>query len=208
VVQAALEAGSVRTFLCASGIGYYGARGGEPLTESAAPGNDFLAQVCRDWEAAARYAANGGVRTVILRFAAVLHPEGGALAKMLPLFRRGLGGRLGDGTQFLSWIHREDALGVALHALHAHSLEGPVNVSAPHPVTNAEFTRALAKALRRPAPWRVPCFALRLALGEMSQIVLTGQRAIPQRAMEAGYAFRFPDVHSALRDLVGTHVEV
>ena len=201
VVQAAREAGTVRTFLCASGVGYYGPRGGEPLTESSPPGDDFVAQVCRDWEDAAHDAGAAGIRTVILRFGAVLHPEGGALAKMLPVFRLGLGGRLGAGTQYLSWIHREDALGLTLHALATASLEGPVNATSPQPVTNAEFTRTLAKVLARPAPWSVPAFALRLAFGEMAQMVLTGQRALPRRALDTGYGFRFPELDGALRDL-------
>jgi uncharacterized protein (TIGR01777 family) len=208
VVQAAREAGTVGAFLCASGVGYYGARGAEPLTEASPPGDDFLAQVCRDWEGAARSAAGAGIRTVILRLGAVLHPEGGALAKMLPLFRLGLGGRIGSGTQYLSWIHREDVLGLAMHALETASLEGAMNVTAPEPVTNAEFTRSLARALGRPALLKVPAPALRVAFGEMSQTVLTGQRVLPQRATETGYTFRFPGLDGALRHLLIPRVEV
>ena len=208
VVQASREAGTVRTFLSASAVGYYGSRGAEPLTESSAPGNDFLAEVCREWEDAARSASDGLIRTVILRFGVALHPEGGVLRKLLPIFRLGLGGRHGPGTQYLSWIHREDLLGLAMHALATTALEGPVNVTAPQPVTNAEFTRLLARVVARPARLHVPGFALRIALGEMSRQLLTGQRVLPERARQAGYTFRFPDLEGALRHLLTPRFEV
>lgn len=203
LVDAAREAGTVRTLLSASGVGYYGDRGAEVLTESSSPGDDFLAQVCRDWEAAALQAAEAGIRTVTLRSGVVLHPEGGALRKMLPFFRLGLGGRVGSGAQYMSWIHRQDAVDLAFHALRTPSLSGPLNVTAPQPVTNAELTRKLATALKRPAFARVPMIALRVAFGEMSRIVLTGQRVLPQRAIQSGYTFRFSDLDVALRDLLG-----
>jgi uncharacterized protein len=202
IARAARQSGTVRAFLSASAVGYYGPRGSEPLTESSAPGDDFLAQVCREWELAVGPAREAGIRTVLMRMGVVLHPAGGALAKMLPLFRLGLGGRLGTGAQYMSWIHRADVLGLILHALEVAEVEGPINFTAPQPVTNAEFTRVLAGVLRKPAVMRAPSFALRIALGEMSQAVLTGQRVLPGRAQETGYAFQFRALDSAMRDLV------
>jgi uncharacterized protein (TIGR01777 family) len=202
IAHAAREAGTVEALLSASAIGYYGPRGSEPLTESSPPGDDFLARVCRDWEREALSAAEAGIRTVLLRIGVVLHPEGGALAKMLPLFRLGLGGRFGTGAQYMSWIHREDALGLIVHALNAAAVEGPMNLTAPNPVMNAEFTRAVSRTIGKPAMLNAPSFALRIALGEMSQTVLAGQRVLPQRAQETGFAFRFPEVDAALRDLL------
>jgi uncharacterized protein len=202
VARAAREAGTVKTFLSASAIGYYGIRGSEPLTESSPPGDDFLARVCRDWEHAALSAAEAGIRTVFLRTGLVLHPAGGALAKMLPVFRLGLGGKVGTGDQYLSWIHREDEVGLTVHALETEAVNGPINLTAPEPVTNSEFAHALARAVRRPAVLSVPPFALRALLGEMSQTVLTGQRVLPKRAGETGYDFRFRVIDAALRHLL------
>jgi hypothetical protein len=204
LVEALRAAGTVRHFVSASAIGYYGShRGAEPLTESSSPGEDFLAGVCRAWEAEALQAASAGIRTVVPRIGVVLHPEGGALKKMLPPFRLGLGGRMGSGQQYLSWVHREDTLGLLLFALEHPELSGPLNVTAPEPVTNADFSRALGAALGRPAVVPVPSFALKAALGEMSEVVLGGQRALPRHAREAGYPFQFPTLPEALRSLLG-----
>ncbi len=204
LVEALRAAGTVRHFVSASAIGYYGAdRGAEPLTESSAPGEDFLAGVCRAWEAEAMEVAAAGIRTVVPRIGVVLHPEGGALKQMLPLFRLGLGGRMGSGRQYLSWVHREDTVGLLLFALEQPGLSGPMNVTAPEPATNADFSRALGAALHRPAVVPVPSFALKLAVGQMSEAVLGGQRVLPQRAQEAGYRFQYPTLPETLRSLLG-----
>jgi uncharacterized protein len=204
LVEAMRAAGTVRHFVSASAIGYYGAdRGAEPLTETSSPGEDFLARVCRAWEAEALEADTAGIRTVLPRIGVVLHPEGGALKKMLPLFRLGLGGKMGSGQQYMSWVHRDDTLGLLLFALEQPELRGPLNVTAPEPVTNADFSRALGAALGRPAVMPVPAFALKAAMGEMSEVVLGGQRVLPRRAQEAGYRFQHPELSEALRSLVG-----
>jgi hypothetical protein len=204
LVEAMRAAGTVRHFVSASAVGYYGSgSGAQPFTEESPPGEDFLALVCAAWEAEARDAASTGIRTVLLRLGVVLHPEGGALKQLLPPFRLGLGGRVGTGQQYLSWIHREDAVSLILFALEHPELQGPVNVTAPEPVTNADFTRALGTALKRPAVIPVPAFALKAALGEMSLVVLGGQRALPKRAQEAGFTFRHPELGEALRSLLG-----
>ncbi len=204
LVEAMRAAGTVRHFVSASAIGYYGAdRGADPLTETGSPGEDFLARVCRAWEAEAQEAESAGIRTVLPRIGVVLHPEGGALKQMLPLFRLGLGGKMGSGRQYLSWVHRDDTVGLLLFALEQPELRGPVNVTAPEPVTNADFARALGAALHRPAVLPVPAFALKVAVGEMSEAVLGGQRVLPRRAQEAGYRFQHPDLPEALRSLVG-----
>jgi uncharacterized protein (TIGR01777 family) len=204
LVEAMRAAGTVRHFVSASAIGIYGAdRGDEPLTESGSPGEDFLAHVCRAWEAEAMEAAAAGIRTVVPRIGVVLHPEGGALAQMLPAFRLGVGGRMGSGRQYISWVHRDDTLALLLFALERTELSGPMNVTAPEPVTNADFARALGAALHRPAVLPVPAFALKLAFGEMSEVVLGGQRVLPRVAQEAGYRFQYPELTGALRALLG-----
>ena len=186
----------------ASAIGYYGPRGDEPLDETAPPGSDFLAQVCDVWEREARRAEALGVRVVRLRLGIVLAPDGGALARMLPPFRRFMGGQLGSGKQWMSWIHRDDVLGLVMEALTNPAYAGAVNATAPNPVTNAEFTRVLASVLMRPVWLNVPGFALRLALGEMASMILTGQRVLPAVAQRLGYSWHFPDLTSALRATV------
>jgi uncharacterized protein (TIGR01777 family) len=204
LVEAMRATGTVRHFVSASAIGYYGAdRGTEPLTETSSPGEDFLARVCREWEAEAREADAAGIRTVLPRIGVALHPEGGALKQMLPLFRLGLGGRMGSGRQYLSWVHRDDTVGLLLFALEQPELRGPLNVTAPEPVTNADFARALGAALGRPAVVPVPAFALKVAVGEMSEAVLGSQRVLPKRAQETGYRFQHPELQEALRSLVG-----
>jgi hypothetical protein len=206
LVDAAKEAGTVRHLVSASAVGYYGGRhGAEPLAEDAPPGDDFLAGVSRAWEAEALRAREAGIRTVLLRMGAVLHPEGGALHKMLPLFRMGTGGRVGSGKQYVSWIHREDWLAVVVRALEDAGLEGAFNVTAPEPVTNADFAHVLGEVLHRPAVMHVPGFMVRAAMGEMAKVVLEGQRVVPRRLLEAGFPFRYPDLRSALHDLLPAH---
>jgi hypothetical protein len=193
-----------KALVCASAIGIYGDRGDEPLTEESSPGGDFLAEVCRAWEAATGPAAGAGIRVVCLRFGVVLSPAGGALKKMLLPFRLGAGGRIGSGRQYMSWIALDDAAGAIHHALRDESLAGPVNAVAPFPATNAEFTRILARVLRRPAVAPLPAFAARLALGEMADaLLLASQRVLPARLRASGYAFRFPDLEGALGHLLG-----
>jgi hypothetical protein len=189
---------------CASAIGYYGHRGEEVLTEDSAAGTGFLADVCRDWEAATQPAAEAGIRVVILRFGMVLSPAGGALKEMLKAFRMGLGGRVGDGDQYWSWIDLLDAARSALHALTTDSLRGPVNVTAPRPATNHEFTEALGAILHRPTLLPAPAFALRLALGEMADaLLLASTRAEPRKLTQSGFAFERPNLREALEHLLG-----
>ncbi len=188
----------------ASAIGYYGSRGDEVLREDSAPGKGFLAEVSQAWETAAAPADKAGIRVVHPRIGIVLGPRGGALAKMLPAFRMGVGGRLGDGRQYMSWIAIDDVLGAIEHALRSEDLSGPVNVTAPEPVTNAIFTRTLARVLSRPAILPVPALALRLALGEMAdEMLLASTRVIPARLLERGFGFHHPDLEGALRHLLG-----
>jgi uncharacterized protein (TIGR01777 family) len=189
--------------VCASAIGYYGDRGDELLTEASAVGSGFLAEVTRDWEEATVPARDAGIRVVNTRFGIVLSAEGGALARMLLPFRLGLGGRLGSGRQWFSWVALDDVVGAIEHSLGAHELAGAVNVTAPNPVTNREFTKTLARVLGRPAVVPVPAAALRIALGELADNLLGGQRVLPERLLASGYAFRHPDLECALRELLG-----
>jgi uncharacterized protein (TIGR01777 family) len=190
----------------ASAIGIYGNRGNETLTEESPPGDpsrDFLVAVCQEWEAGADPARAAGIRVVHPRFGVVLSRAGGALRKMLPVFRLGLGGRLGSGSQWMSWISRDDAVGVIQHALIERALVGPVNATAPEPVSNAEFTRRLGEALGRPTPFRVPASALRLAFGAMADsTVLTSTRVLPARLQRTGYRFVDPELPAALRHVL------
>ena len=194
-----------KTLVCASAIGYYGDRGEERLTEDTPPGTGFLAEVCREWEEASAPAARKGIRVVALRIGMVLSPKGGALARMLPLFRAGLGGVIGGGRQYVSWVALDDLPHIILHALQRDDLSGPVNAVAPRPVTNREFTEALGKALSRPTPLPVPAFALRLAVGrEMADaLLLASTRVVPKRLIDTGYAFRSPELVTTLRRLLG-----
>jgi uncharacterized protein (TIGR01777 family) len=188
------------TLVSASAVGYYGDRGAEVLEESAPPGEGFLAEVCVAWEREADAAAAHGLRVVKIRTGVVLDAHGGALARMLPPFRAGVGGPVAGGRQFLPWIQADDLAGLYLAALDGERWRGPVNGSAPEPVTNRDFSRALGRVLRRPAVTPVPGAALRLLYGEMAGIVTGGQRAVPRRALELGYAFRHRDLEAALRD--------
>ena len=193
-----------RTVVSASAVGFYGDRVAEIVTEDSAPGTGFLPDVCREWEAATEPAFRAGIRVVNLRFGMVLTPAGGALRKMLLPFRLGAGGRVGNGQQFMSWIALDDAIGAIHHCLCEESVRGPVNVAAPGPVTNADFTHTLARVLRRPAVIPFPAFAARLLFGEMADaLLLAGARVIPARLQASGYRFRFPDLESALRHLLG-----
>lgn len=187
----------------ASAVGYYGDRGDEPLDETATAGTDFLARVCMEWEAEARRAETFGVRVVLLRLGVVLAPDGGALGVMLLPFRAGLGGPLGSGGQWMSWVHRDDVVSLIGDALANEGYVGPVNATSPNPVTNKEFTRALARAVHRPAFLPVPGFGLSLLLGEMATMLLTGQRVLPRVAERQGHIWRQPELPAALDTCVG-----
>lgn len=185
-----------------SAIGFYGPRGDEELTEDAPSGDGFLASLCREWEGAAGAAERLGVRVVTPRIGVVLGRDGGALARMLPIFRLGLGGPLGRGTQWMSWIHVEDLVELLMFLM-SNAAGGPVNATAPHPVTNAEFSRTLGRALGKPAFLPAPGFAMKLLLGEMAEeLLLTGQRVLPRRAQSLGFHFRFPFIAGALNDIL------
>jgi uncharacterized protein (TIGR01777 family) len=189
-------------FVCASAMGIYGSRGDETLEESAAPGDDFLAKVGVEWEREAARAEEFGVRTVSVRTGLVLGGDGGALGKMLPIFKLGLGGPLGNGKQWMSWIHIDDLVGLFMHAVNTESLRGPMNGVAPNPVRNTEFTKALSRALHRPAFFPAPAFGLRLAIGEFADVLLASQRVKPGVALRTGYEFKFPEIDGALADVV------
>lgn len=190
--------------ISASAIGFYGSRGREVLNEQSASGDDFLAEVCREWELAARPAAERGLRVAYLRFGVILSEEGGALAKMLTPFKFGVGGRVGSGEQYMSWITLDDTVGAIYHALTSEDVRGPVNVVAPNPVTNSEFTKRLGKALSRPTLLPAPVFALRLAFGEMADaLLLSSMRVEPQRLKESGFVFKYPELEGALSHILG-----
>lgn len=188
--------------VCASATGYYGDRGEEVLDETSGPGQGFLAETCVEWENAAAQAEALGVRVARLRFGMVLGRDGGALEKMLPVFRLCLGGRLGSGEQWMPWIHLEDAVAMILWALTAEEASGAYNATAPAPVRNADFTRALEGILGRPAMFSVPEWVLRVAMGEAAEIVLSSQRVMPRAALNAGFRFRYGHVADALRALL------
>jgi uncharacterized protein (TIGR01777 family) len=191
------------TLLCASATGIYGERGDEILDEESPPGEGFIADTCRAWEAEASAASEAGIRVVHLRFGVVLAAEGGALGRMLPVFRLGLGGNLGSGRQWMSWIALNDAVRAIFYILDAGALRGPLNIIAPNPVTNAEFIRALGRSLHRPAMIPVPRFALRLAFGEMAdEVLLASTRAVPDRLLQAGFTFELPNLDSALKAIL------
>lgn len=190
-----------QALVCASAIGYYGSRGDEILTESSAPGSDFLADICVKWERAAREAESLGMRVVSVRTGIVLDARGGALARMLPPFRMGAGGPLASGRQWMSWIHTADLAALFRHAL-LNPVSGPINGVSPNPVTNADFTRALASTVRRPAFFPMPAVALKLMFGEMSEVLLASQRVLPKAAEAAGFRFQFMDLGAAFSDLL------
>ncbi len=192
-----------RVLLQASAVGYYGPRGDAEVTEESPAGEDFLAAVCTAWEDPTAAVEERGVRRVVLRTGVVLDSEGGALPKMMLPFKLFAGGPAGDGEQWMPWIHAVDEIAAIRFLLDQEDATGPYNLTAPHPVTNGELSRAIGKALHRPALLRAPAFALRLALGEMADVVLTGQRALPRRLLEAGFRFQFPEIQGALKDLLG-----
>lgn len=188
----------------ASAIGYYGGRGSESLTEESAPGQGFLTEVCQEWEAATQAASDKGVRVVHPRIGIVLSPNGGALAQMLLPFRLGVGGKIGSGSQYMSWIALDDLIGIIGFALKTENLRGAVNATAPKPETNADYTRTLGKVLHRPTIFPMPAFAAKLAFGEMGEtLLLEGARVLPARLAAAGYPFRYPELEGALRHLLG-----
>ncbi len=192
-------------FISASAVGRYGDRGDEILTEGSAAGSGFLAEVCQEWEQATQPAEAAGIRVARLRFGVVLGSQGGALKKMLPPFRMGLGGPIAGGRQWMSWIALEDAVAAIVHAMEGLELSGALNVVSPNPATNAEFTRTLAQTLRRPAIWPVPGFAVKALFGEMGEAtVLASCRAEPRRLVESGFHFRYPDLKGALAHAVGS----
>jgi uncharacterized protein (TIGR01777 family) len=188
----------------ASAVGYYGPRGDEPITENDAPGDDFQARVCVVWEREAAAAEPLGVRVARLRTGVMLFGGGGALGRMLPFFRLGVGGPVAGGRQYMSWIHVDDVVGLYLAALDGDDWTGPINATAPSPVTNKEFSRALGRALRRPAIAPVPTVAVRVLYGEMADVVVYGQRAVPERAQSLGYRFAHPELDEALRNALHT----
>ena len=189
-------------FVCGSAVGFYGDRGNEFLAENSAPGNDFLSEVCQEWESEAARAAEIGVRVVQVRTGVVLSTVGGALPKMLAPFKLGLGGRLGSGKQWFPWIHIDDIVGIFRHALRTSGLKGPVNGVAPEAIRNDEFTRELARVLHRPAFLPVPEFALRALMGEMADALFASQHVVPKAALDSQYQFRFPSVSVALDGLL------
>lgn len=193
-----------RVFISSSAVGYYGNRGVESLTEESPPGADFLAHLCVEWEREAGQAARGDVRSVVIRTGIVIDKAGGALADMARPFRFFAGGRLGSGQQFMSWIHRRDWVEMVRWIVDTPGLQGPVNATAPNPVTNTEFAHALGRALHRPAIVPAPAFALRLALGEFADSVLASERVMPKRARAAGYHFRYPEIDIAMRGIFET----
>ncbi|MBA3928495.1 MAG: TIGR01777 family protein [Xanthomonas sp.] len=191
-----------RVLVSGSAIGYYGPRDAEALDESAAPGDDFAAQLCRDWETAAMQAEGLDVRTCRVRIGIVLGADGGALAKMLPPFRLCAGGPMGDGRQWMSWVHRDDLVRMIAWLLDTDRAGGAYNGTAPAPVTNRDFARALGRALHRPTVLPTPAFVLKAGFGEMAQLLLTGQRVLPAHALAEGFEFGFPTLEAALTDLL------
>jgi hypothetical protein len=204
-VVAALAAASPKpkVLVSASAVGYYGFHGDEELTEADPPGEDFLARTAIEWEAAARPVEAAGVRLAIVRIGVVMATSGGALAQMLTPFKMGVGGPVGSGRHWMSWIHIDDLVGIMLHAIDHADMSGVVNGVSPEPVTNKQFSRALGHVLGRPSLLPVPVFALRLRFGEVADVISKGQRVLPKRTLEFGYQYRFPTIDAALTDLVG-----
>jgi uncharacterized protein (TIGR01777 family) len=201
--QPRTAAGAAKVLVNSSAIGFYGPHGDEELTEDSPPGNDFMAELCLAWENAARNAEDAGVRTVRIRTGVVLDKEGGALKQMLRPFKMFVGGPVGFfGSQYVSWIHHEDMVKLLLLALDNSECQGPLNATAPKPVTNKQFSKALGKALHRPSFMAAPKFALRLALGKVAQVVTTGQRVVPKKALSLAYQFKFSQIEEAMRDVV------
>jgi uncharacterized protein (TIGR01777 family) len=196
------DAGAAKTLVNASAVGYYGPHGDEELDEDSPPGDDLLARICVAWEKSALTAVVAGVRVVLLRIGVVLAREGGALATMMTPFKLGMGGPVGSGKQWLPWVHRADVVGLALFALDNAAAHGPINVTSPNPATNREFSKALGRALHRPAFMPVPGFAMHLRFGGVAEVILEGQRVLPKQALRLGYQFQFPDLDAALADIL------
>jgi uncharacterized protein (TIGR01777 family) len=196
------DAGAAKVLVNASAVGYYGPHGDEELDENAPPGDDLLARVCVAWEKSALAAQAAGVRVALLRIGVVLDKAGGALAQMLTPFKLGLGGPVASGKQWLAWVHGADVVGLMLFALDTAAAAGPINVVAPNPATNKEFSQALGRALHRPAFMPVPGFMMRLRFGEVAEVIVEGQRVLPKRALELGYQFQFPALDAALADIL------
>jgi uncharacterized protein (TIGR01777 family) len=194
--------GQTKVLVNASAIGFYGAHGDEELDETSPAGNDFLAGLCVDWEKAARTAESHSARVAVVRVGVVLDKEGGALKQMLTPFKLFVGGPTGSGKQWISWIHHVDMVGILLCALDSSAATGPINGVSPNPLPNRDFGKALGRALHRPALMPTPAFALRLMLGQVSQLITTGQRVLPKRATALGYSFRFPTIDAALMDIL------
>lgn len=203
-IKALDEKDRPKVVITGSAVGYYGSRGEQILDEDSEPGHDFLASLCVEWEAAAQAIASLGPRVVMLRIGVVLGPGGGAIERMLPIFKAGLGGPLGSGTQYMPWVHLDDVIGIIMLALGRGEVSGPLNVTAPEPVPMRDFARALGTAVHRPAIIKTPAFALRLMLGEGAEVLLASQRVVPKRALAFGYAFRHPELGAALRSAVGS----
>ena len=191
-----------KVLVSASAVGFYGSRGGEALTEKSAAAEGFLADVCRGWEAEAAKAEEHGIRAASIRIGLVLGKSGGALQKIVPIFRLGAGGPLGNGRQWMPWIHAADLARLFVYVAEREAMRGPINGAAANPVTNKEFTRALAKAVRRPAVFPAPAFALRLMLGEFAEVLLASQRVVPEAALENGFRFEFDELADALAEAV------
>jgi hypothetical protein len=202
VVQSLSSAKKYAFLFNASAVGYYGFRGDEDLDEKVGPGQDFLALLARDWEVEAHRAEAYGVRVVIMRFGIVLGKHGGALAQMVPLFQRRLGGRLGSGKQWFSWIHQHDLNEIFVFLLHHPEITGPVNCTAPNPVRNEELAHTLGKILNRPASMGAPAFMIKVVLGEFGTMLLNGQRVLPKKLLENGFVFAFGELSPALKDLL------
>lgn len=199
----ALQPNPPNVLVSASAVGYYGDRGDEILTEQSAPGNGFLCDVSKAWEEEALKAADFGVRVARLRIGMVLGPGGGSLKKMVLPFKLGLGARLGNGKQWVSWIHRDDVVSLISFVIREKTLRGALNATSPNPVTNAEFTKTLAKTLHRPAIFSAPPFALRLMYGDMAKVILESQRVLPEATIASGFEFQYPDLHGALLEILG-----
>lgn len=201
---AAMARGDRRQFFCStSAPGFYGPRGEETLTEDSPPGSDFLAQVAQEWEAEALKAQELGLRVAVTRFGIVLGKEGGILGKLVPLFRSFVGGPAGDGSQWFSWIHHQDLVRAYLCLLDHPEISGPVNLTSPNPVRNRELAQALGRVLHRPSFMAAPAFMMRLVMGELAEVVLTGQKMIPRKLLDAGFTFQFPSITQALEELLG-----
>ncbi len=196
--------GPPEVMVSVSAVGYYGDRGNELLREESEPGSDFLAEVCKAWEAAANPAREAGIRVIHPRMGIVLSTKGGALGRTLPIFKLGGGGRIGSGRQWWSWVALDDVVGIIIHALTERSVEGPINVGSPNPLTNAEYTKVLGKVLNRPTVFPLPAPAARVVLGELADaLLLASQRMEPAKLKETGYEFRHPELEGALRHLLG-----